>query len=420
MDLNFPLATSASNCIYTIGYSSSQETHLFNKHIETVTLLSISVVIPKEGTETWWTFLGLIDPRLDLTKSSSLLTYLPQFGAIKTVFGVDLLELMLMASKVAYENAAVVEYAVTKRWKMNFVGFYSCWNKFTKTYGTQAYIFTDTAKDASMIVVSFRGTSFWAAKDYVTDVDFSFLSMGKMGNVHIGLLKALGLQDEKDYVKGWPKDYTGDADKIPVYYVVREQLRTLIQTHPNAKIIFTGHSMGAALSSIYPALLSLHEETDILDKTAGILNNGRLRPGDEAFGNYMVNLLKGKYCLRVTYRYDIIVRVPFDNPFFQFKHFGKCIYYYSWYHGEVVMQEPNRNYFDLRYFPNMYYTQFKDFFTSLLILPIKEGKEYRETVPSLIYRAIGFAIPGVPCHSPRDYLNAIKLGKVTISDEEIV
>ena len=84
------------------------------------------------------------------------------------------------------------------------------------------------------------------------------------------------------------------------------------------------------------------------------------------------------------------------------------------------MQEPNRNYFDLRYFPNMYYTQFKDFFTSLLILPIKEGKEYRETVPSLIYRAIGFAIPGVPCHSPRDYLNAIKLGKVTISDEEIV
>ena len=86
-------------------------------------LHTVSVVIPKEGTETWWTFLGLMDPRLDLTKSSSLITYLPQFGAIKTVFGVDLLELLLMASKVAYENAAVVEYAVTKRWKVGLSHF---------------------------------------------------------------------------------------------------------------------------------------------------------------------------------------------------------------------------------------------------------------------------------------------------------
>lgn len=207
--------------------------------------------------------------------------------------------------------------------------------EFNKTYGTQAYIFTDTAENANMIVVTFRGTAFWAAKDYVTDFDFSFLSMGKMGRLHLGLMKALGLQDEKDYIKGWPKDYTGDADKIGAYWVIREQLQNLIKIHPNAKIIFTGHSMGASLSTIYPALLSLHEETELLSRTDGILNNGRLRPGDETFGNYMTSLLKGKYSMRVTFRYDIVVRIPFDNPAFGFKHFGKCIYYQSWYKGKV-------------------------------------------------------------------------------------
>lgn len=77
-------------------------------------------MIPKEGTVNWWTFLGLIDTRLDLTKSSALFSYLPQVGTLKTVFGVNLLELLLMASKIAYENAAVVEYAVTQRWKVGF------------------------------------------------------------------------------------------------------------------------------------------------------------------------------------------------------------------------------------------------------------------------------------------------------------
>lgn len=77
-------------------------------------------MIPKEGTINWWTFLGLIDTRLDLTKSSALFSYLPQVGTLKTVFGVNLLELLLMASKIAYENAAVVEYAVTQRWKVGF------------------------------------------------------------------------------------------------------------------------------------------------------------------------------------------------------------------------------------------------------------------------------------------------------------
>lgn len=79
-----------------------------------------SVVVPEEGTLNWWTFLGHIDPRLDLTKSSSLISYLPQLGALNTMEGVNLLELLLMASKVAYENEAYVKNAVTNHWKVWF------------------------------------------------------------------------------------------------------------------------------------------------------------------------------------------------------------------------------------------------------------------------------------------------------------
>eukprot|EP00268_Persea_americana_P025539 TRINITY_DN2487_c1_g1_i4.p1 TRINITY_DN2487_c1_g1~~TRINITY_DN2487_c1_g1_i4.p1 ORF type:complete len:220 (-),score=28.72 TRINITY_DN2487_c1_g1_i4:107-694(-) len=83
-------------------------------------LMTGSVVIPEEGTLNWWTFLGHIDPRLDLTKSSSLISYLPQLGAINTMEGVNLLELLLMASKAAYENEAYVKNAVTNHWKVWF------------------------------------------------------------------------------------------------------------------------------------------------------------------------------------------------------------------------------------------------------------------------------------------------------------
>ena len=79
-----------------------------------------SVVVPEEGTLNWWTFLGHTDPRLHLTKSSSPVSYLPQLGALNTVEGVNLLELLLMASKAAYENEEYVNNAVTNYWKVRF------------------------------------------------------------------------------------------------------------------------------------------------------------------------------------------------------------------------------------------------------------------------------------------------------------
>ena len=85
----------------------------------------------------------------------------------------------------------------------------------------------------------------------------------------------------------------------------------------------------------------------------------------------------------------------------------------------MITEEPNKNYFDSRFFPDMYYNQYKDFINSLF-LPKTQGIDYKETLASLIYRSLGFFIPGMASHGPRDYLNAIRLGKVTIYDKEIV
>ena len=157
-----------------------------------------------------------------------------------------------------------------------------------------------------------------------------------MGNVHLGFLKALGLQDEKNFLKGFPKDYNSAPDKPVAYYALREQLRSLIQQHKNAKIVVTGHSLGGALAAIFPALLSFHNENDILSSMYGALTYGQPRVGDALFGTYIETIVRLKH-YRMVYRYDIVPRIPFDMPSIAltFKQFGTCIYYNGWYNGQI-------------------------------------------------------------------------------------
>ncbi|XXG55094.1 hypothetical protein AAC387_Pa03g2820 [Persea americana] len=136
------------------------------------------------------------------------------------------MDLTMMAAKVAYENEAYIKKAID-HWKMHSVGFFNCWNVFLKEFGTQAYIFCDQSVDANLIVVAFRGTEAFNAKDWMTDVDLSWITMGNMGRAHLGFMKAMGLQDEKDYLKGWPKDYQGEKGKPLAYYSIRDTLKTL-------------------------------------------------------------------------------------------------------------------------------------------------------------------------------------------------
>lgn len=259
-------------------------------------------------------------------------------------------------------------------------------------------------------MLAFRGTEPFNAQDWSTDVDLSTLLAGKLGLLHLGFLKALGLQDEKNFFLGFPKDFKSTNDKPIAYYTLRETLKSLLATHKNAKILVTGHSLGGALAAIFPALLSYHDQGDILKAMYGVMTYGQPRVGDAIFKTYVEALLRVKY-QRMVYRFDIVPRIPFDvTPVSNFKHCGKCIYYNGWYQGKVVNEVPNPNYFDPLTTPQMYLVAWLDLFKALFI-GFVEGPDFKEGIVSILYRLFGIVVPGIAFHSPRDYVNAGRLAK---------
>ncbi|KAM0840151.1 hypothetical protein ACQ4PT_059851 [Festuca glaucescens] len=244
-----------------------------------------------------------------------------------------ILEITVMAAKISYVNAAFVKNVVNNVWKFNFVGFYNGWNKFLKEETTQAFVFTDRAQDANVVVVAFRGTEPFNMQDWSTDVNLSWLGMGAMGHVHAGFLKALGLQEEdgKDASRAFPKDAPNGAapiGKTIAYYKLREVIREQLKKHPASRLVITGHSLGGALAAVFPAILALHKETDILARLDTVQTYGQPRVGDDTFAKYLaaeVAKVAATY-YRIVYRYDVVPRVPFDIPLIaEFAHGGTCI-----------------------------------------------------------------------------------------------
>ena len=282
-------------------------------------------------------------------------------------------------------------------------------------YTTQAFILTDRASDANLIVLAFRGTESFNARDWSTDVDLSWLCLTKLGNVHSGFLKALGLQDEKSCTNAFPKDLpagVNDPSKPFAYYAIRDTLRSLVAKHPKARILVTGHSLGGALAAIFPGLLAMHDEHEILDAMYGSMTYGQPRVGDSVFVSYMTNYVPIKH-YRMVYRFDIVPRIPFDaGDIARFRHYGTCIYYDGWYSGEVVVDSPNPNYFDPLYAIVMYACAWIDLIKALLMV-VTEGEEFAENYVSILYRMSGLLFPGIACHSPRDYVNGGRLSKIS-------
>ncbi|WOL19812.1 hypothetical protein Cni_G28614 [Canna indica] len=370
------------------------------------------LVIPKRDAANYRSFIGHIDGRLDLYKSKSLMNFFPLMEPQAGLDDINVLDLSMMAAKVAYENPAYIENAVTNHWKMHFVGFYDCWNKFLEEKTTQAFIFCNKAEDADLIVLAFRGTEPFNAVDWSTDVDLSTLLAGKLGLLHLGFLKALGLQNEKSFLLGFPKDFTSPNNEPAAYYTLRAELKGLLAEHKNAKIMVTGHSLGGALAAMFPALLSYHNQSDVLNAMYGVLTHGQPRVGDLVFKTYVEAIMRVKY-QRMVYRYDIVPRIPFDlTPVSNFKHCGQCVYYQGWYQGQEVDEVPNPNYFDPLSTPLMYLVAWLDLFKALFI-GFTEGKDFKEGIVSIFYRLLGLAVPGFGFHSPRDYVNAARLAKFT-------
>lgn len=355
------------------------------------------VITPEKSSAEFLSVVGHLDTRVDLDKNIHH----------KDIKYKGLLS--IMASKFSYENEQVISNAVTNHWGMEFLGLYSFWNDYQKMESTKAMIVKDTKSEPNLIVVAFRGTTPFDAVQWKTDVDISWYDLPNVGKMHGGFMKALGLLENG----GWPKEIDERSQHQYAYYAIREQLREMLKENKDAKFILTGHSLGGALAILFVAMLIFHEEEDMLDKLQGVYTFGQPRVGDEKFGEFMKSKLK-KYDVkyfRYVYSNDMVPRVPYDDKSLFFKHFSPSLFFNSLYQGQILEEEPNKNYFSLFWvipkILNAVWEVIRGF-----LLPIFLGKEYRQNWFMTLFRLVGLIIPGLPAHFPTDYVNATRLGSL--------
>ncbi|KAG8390898.1 hypothetical protein BUALT_Bualt01G0131400 [Buddleja alternifolia] len=362
-------------------------------------LLTGRVVAPDSSSATFTSMVGNLDKRWELNTS------------IRNQTSKYIESTAMMASKLSYENKSFIQSVVTDHWQMEFLEFYHFWNDYEEMYTTYATMFRDKTTNPNLIVVAFRGTAPFDSDAWRTDIDISWYEFQDIGKIHGGFMKALGLQKST----GWPKQIseTNSDRKSFAYYTLREKLKTLIQENEHAKFILTGHSLGGALAILFAGILAIHEEEALLKRLEGVYTFGQPRVGNEQFGEYMkekMRLYDVKY-FRYVYCNDMVPRLPYDDKNFLFKHFGPCLYFNSCYKGQVLEEEPNKNYFSLLHVVpkmlNAVYELIRGF-----ILPWRKGLEYKEGWFMRLFRVTALVIPGLTDHFPVDYVNVTRLGEL--------
>lgn len=321
------------------------------------------VVMPRRGSETFISAIGHLDGRINLynfeAKMEGSSDESPFVGRGLVLDGGNraLMDLCIMASKLAYENAIVVKNVVNQHWKMHFVDFYNCWNDYQKESSTQVFILCDKPKDANLILISFRGTEPFDADDWITDFDYSWYEMPKLGKVHMGFLEALGLgsrldtssflnalrvegptrftssngsvissQNKSDSENGKQKTLIPEMVEMTAYFAVKSKLKSLLHEHKNANFLVTGHSLGGALAILFPTVLVIHNEQQLMQKLVGVYTYGQPRVGNRQLCQFMearLNHTEPRY-FRVVYCNDIVPRLPYDDKTFLYKHFGNA------------------------------------------------------------------------------------------------
>ncbi|XP_022940183.1 uncharacterized protein LOC111445886 [Cucurbita moschata] len=361
------------------------------------------LVKPNEDSSDYTSVVGFADWRTDLDSSIPLHDTFRYYGG-----------LTIMAAKIAYESKPFVQSVVNDRWKMKLLGFFNFWNDFQGKATTQAFMFQNTATDdPNIIVIAFRGTSPLDTYDWQVDADFSWYDIEGVGRIHSGFMKALGLQK----ATGWPKELTKPQHDF-AYYTLRQKLRDIAKANAKARFIITGHSLGGALATLFVTLLSLHDETPILEKLQGVYTYGQPRVGDRRFAEFMVNSVQqyGFKYYRYVYSSDLVPRIPSDGVIFKYKHFGRSIYFNTLYKGRIVKGQPNKNYFSLLWVIPKYLSAWWELVRSF-ITPLVWGFDYYESLLMSAARIIGLIIPGLAAHFPLNYVNSTRLGKLKAPDE---
>lgn len=205
-------------------------------------------------------------------------------------------------------------------------------------------------------MISFRGTEPFDADDWITDFEYYWYEIPNLGKVHMGFLEALGLGNRENvttfhelFVKNAKSTNSENVDvtiahpqqqppeRSTAYHTVRRKLKSLLTEHENARFVVTGHSLGGALAILFPTMLVIHEETDVMKRLSGVYTYGQPRIGNRQLGKFMEAHLEHpvpKY-FRVVYNNDLVPRLPYDDKTFLYKHFGVCMYYNCLYVEQV-------------------------------------------------------------------------------------
>ncbi|ESQ48542.1 hypothetical protein EUTSA_v10020516mg [Eutrema salsugineum] len=392
--------------------------------------IQAKVVIPERGSVTFISTIGHLDGRIDLYKSWSFVEQLVSIDSGSSARvriepgNRGLMDLCVMASKLAYENAKVVENVVNLHWKMNVVEFLDCWNDYQKQMSTQVFILTDKQKDANLILISFRGTEPFDADDWGTDFDYSWYEIPNVGKLHMGFIEAMGLgtrddtptfhyhlSDQHSSEEENHKDYLLEMVERSAYYAVRKTLKRLLSEHENAQFVVTGHSLGGALAVLFPTLLVLKEETEMMKRLLGVYTFGQPRIGNREVGLFMKDQLNhpvDRY-FRVVYCNDLVPRLPYDNNTFLYKHFGLCLYYDSFYNETKAEDEPDPNPYGMRYEILGHVNAVWELVRGLTMGFIY-GPDYKEGWFRILFRIMGLFVPGLSDHCTSDYVNSVRLG----------
>ncbi|KAG5568600.1 hypothetical protein H5410_064388, partial [Solanum commersonii] len=355
------------------------------------------LVIPQRGNANFVSIIGHIDGRINLLYNTEILTkeiaQSDSFIEKNEQLGMRhrvLMDLCIMYSKLAYENENVVKDVVNHHWKMHFVEFYNCWNDYQKQNSTQVFILCDKSKDANLILISFRGTEPFDADVWITDFDYLWYEVPKIVKLHMGFLEALGLGSRANVSTFHEHLFDKNVDvtiahpeRKTAYYTVRSKLKSLLKEHENAR-------------------------------DYRVYTYGQPRVGNRQLGRFMEEHLEHpvpKY-FRVVYSNDLVPRLPYDDKTFLYKHFGVCMYYNSLYVEQEVCEEPNMNFFGLRFVLPMYLNAVWEFIRSFFMCYIY-GPEYKESWESIFFRMF---LPGISAHSPVNYVNSVRLGRKKCSD----
>lgn len=305
-------------------------------------------------------------------------------------------------------------------------------------------------------MISFRGTEPFDADDWGTDFDYSWYEIPEVGKVHMGFLEALGLGNRTDVAtfgeylkiglssnhissgikgeevsskntKNRPSGATEyNSDGVPgiavgsAYFAVRRKLKSLLEENKNAKFIVTGHSLGGSLAILFPMVLLLHKEEEMMKKLLGIYTFGQPRVGDRQLVNFMeahINHPVPRY-FRMVYCNDLVSRLPYDDKTFLYKHFGICLYYNSFYVEQDMKEEPYPNCFGMRFLVTEHLNAVWELIRGLT-MGYTYGPDYKEGWFSILLRIIGLAIPGISAHCPTNYVNSIRLGRQRVQMSSI-